>query len=340
MDPSVFLKAQARFARISRVRLVLLSIALAALWLLSRGGALSPEEAALWERVRNAEETLSAARYGKSGEDPERLGLIGVEWSPISTTLGSLPSKRTAADPLWSVVLFREMARMGLRSGDRVAVLASGSFPGFVLNALAAAEALGCRILFAASLGASQWGANDPACPWPLMEGIFHRGGFLKTRASWYTLGGEDETGGGIGDEGRKILTDAAAKEGIPLLEARTYDGILAAKVSRLETFSPGLVITVGGSSSIFGVGNEHSGNGFLPKDGVADEKSIVGWALSRDIPVFHAVDFRFLAKRMGVPFDAPRSRTNATRILPALFGLGVFFVALLFHSRWKVDGR
>jgi hypothetical protein len=34
------------------------------------------------------------------------------------------------------------------------------------------------------------------------MEGIFHRGGFLKTRASWYTLGGEDETGGGIGDEG------------------------------------------------------------------------------------------------------------------------------------------
>ena len=48
MDPSVFLKAQARFARISRVRLVLPSIALAALWLFSRGGALSPEEAALW----------------------------------------------------------------------------------------------------------------------------------------------------------------------------------------------------------------------------------------------------------------------------------------------------
>ena len=206
MDPSVFLKAQARFVRTCRIRLLLLSVALVALWFLSRTVAFSPEENALWERVRNAEEALSAARYGKSGEDPERLGVIGVEWSPISTTLGSLPSKRTAADPFWSVVLFREMARMGLRSGCHVAILASGSFPGFVLNALAAAEAIGCRVLFAASLGASQWGANDPACPWPVMEGIFHRGGFLKTRASWYTLGGEDDTGGGIGDESRLVV--------------------------------------------------------------------------------------------------------------------------------------
>lgn len=340
MDPSFFLKAQARFARTHRVRLLFLSCALAALWLLSRTVSLSPEETVLREKVRSAEEALSAVRYGKSGDDPERLGVIGVEWSPISTTLGSLPSKRTAADPFWSVTLLREMIRMGLRAGDHVAILASGSFPGFVLNALAAAETLGCRVLLAVSLGASQWGANDPACPWPVMEGIFHRGGFLKTRASWYTLGGEGETGGGIGDDGRKILTDAAAKEGIPLLEARTYDEILAAKISRLEAFAPDLVITAGGSSSIFGVGNEHSGNGFLPKDGVADKKSVVGWALSRGIPVFHAVDFRFLAKRMGVPFDAPHSRTNAIRTLPALFGLGVFFAALLFHSRWKVDGR
>ena len=78
MDPSVFLKPQARFARTHRVRLLLLSIALAVVWLLSRGIALSPEEAALWERVRSAEEALSAARYGKGGEAPERLGLIGV----------------------------------------------------------------------------------------------------------------------------------------------------------------------------------------------------------------------------------------------------------------------
>ncbi len=340
MDPSVFLKAQARFARTHRVRLLLLSCVLAVVWLLSRGVSLSPEEVVLWDRVRSAEKALSAVRYGKSGEDPERLGVIGVEWSPISTTLGSLPSKRTAADPFWSVTLRREMLRMGLRAGDHVAIFASGSFPGFVLNALAAAEALGCRVLLAVSLGASQWGANDPECPWPVMEGIFHRGGFLRTRASWYTLGGEGETGGGIGDEGRNILTGAAAKEGIPLLEARTYDEVLAAKISRLEAFAPGLVITVGGSSTIFGVGNEHSGNGFLPKDGVADEKSVVGWALSRGIPVFHAVNFRFLAKRMGVPFDVSPSRTNAIRTLPALFGLGVFFVSLFFHSRWKVDGR
>ena len=117
MDPSVFLKAQSRFVRTCRIRLLLLSVALVALWFLSRTVAFSPEENALWERVRNAEEALSAARYGKSGDDPERLGVIGVEWSPISTTLGSLPSKRTAADPFWSVVLFREMARMGLRAG-------------------------------------------------------------------------------------------------------------------------------------------------------------------------------------------------------------------------------
>jgi poly-gamma-glutamate system protein len=340
VTPEEFLAAQARFARVCRFRLVLLACVLAGLWLLSRRATLTPDEAALRDRVRSAEAALSIMRSAENAADPRRLGVIGVEWSPISTTIGNPAAKRTAADPLWSVVLLREMRRMGLRSGDRVAILASGSFPGFVLNALMAAESLGCHVLFAASLGASQWGANDPACPWPLMEMFFRRSRFIRTPASWYTLGGDGETGGGIGDEGRIILMRAAAAAGVPVIAEGGYGEVLAEKIRRLEAFSPRLLITIGGSSTFFGAGNEHAGNGFLESGVPVRDGSVVGWAMSRRIPVFHAIDFRSLSERFGVPFDGASSGPAVMRAAPAIAGLAVFFAALATHARWRIDRR
>ncbi|MDR3231449.1 MAG: poly-gamma-glutamate system protein, partial [Synergistaceae bacterium] len=132
----------------SPVRLVLLAFALLLLWTSQGRGDLSPEEARLYRRVRAAQDHLWAELAGRGVEldleaDVDRTGFIGVEWSPITTTLGSLESKRGSCDPLWAVQALRWFDRLELVAGDRVVVLSSSSFPGMLFAVLSAAEARG-----------------------------------------------------------------------------------------------------------------------------------------------------------------------------------------------------
>ena len=90
------------------------------------------------------QEVLAAwrAREGTASataDDPWGCGLIGVEWSEITTTLGELGSKRTACDPAWAVQFSRWFRQSGLERGDPVAIYSSASFPGLLVSAIAAA---------------------------------------------------------------------------------------------------------------------------------------------------------------------------------------------------------
>ena len=113
--------------------------------------------ASLWEWVNSREVRERAERLNKQSAleafspppvqvDPLRSGLIGVEWSAITTTLGPLEVKQAAADPLWTVHMLRWFDQVGLARGDPVTVYASGSFPGFLVSLLAAAEERGLHV--------------------------------------------------------------------------------------------------------------------------------------------------------------------------------------------------
>ncbi len=129
------------------------------------GGALfwetsSSQERRVIDRVDRAQKAL----YGWMRErgmdsspaiDPLQSGLIGVEWSSITTTLGSLEAKQTATDPRWSAFFLRWYKAMGLHRGNSLGVLCSGSFPGLILSSLVAAEEMELKVLLLPSLGAS-----------------------------------------------------------------------------------------------------------------------------------------------------------------------------------------
>ena len=94
--------------------------------------------------------------------DPNGTGLIGLERSPITTSLGSLEAKRTAANPNFAGLVAALLRAAGVRAGDAVAVGASSSFPAFIIAALSAAEAMDVEPIVISSLGSSEWGANIP----------------------------------------------------------------------------------------------------------------------------------------------------------------------------------
>ncbi|MBT8050318.1 MAG: poly-gamma-glutamate system protein [Gammaproteobacteria bacterium] len=333
--------------RLAHLKFVLLAVAMIVLWHLAASSLPSEEEQALAERVRAAQKHVAAWRTANGTNathehDPGGCGLIGVEWSALTTTLGSLEAKRTACDPLWAIRFHRWYEKAGLVAGDTVAIYSSASFPGLLLSAVAAAEAYGLEPLLVVSLGASSWGANRLDLPWPVLGLELRRAGFLATRADYYTLGGGSETGGGMAPETVEDLRSAARAAGVPLLRAVTLEEVIIQKTELLERRGARLLISIGGSQA--NLGNDPEILGLSPGFHVPGERSpagdgVIGAALSDGIPVVHVLNVRELAARSGIAFD-PRVQAKAPlRVKPvwALLALSLFFGVLLTHRRWRL---
>jgi len=183
--------ANRSFLRKNARLLYILAGVLLVLWFLPSRTVITSEEEDLWNRVRSAQDYMYEWRSSNGVEsdrehDPWKTGLIGIEWSPVTTTLGSLESKRTACDPRWSIVTSRWFEGLGLSEGDPVAIFSSGSFPGLLLNALCAAEDRGLDIFLVVSLGSSTWGANLPGLLWSDMGDLLRNAGFISTVAALF----------------------------------------------------------------------------------------------------------------------------------------------------------
>lgn len=87
--------------------------------------------------------------------DPNLTGLIGEEWTPLTTTLGNLSSKRTTTNPDFAALLVDMFLKVGLKKGDVIAIGASGSFPSLILSTLSAAKALDLKPITICALGSS-----------------------------------------------------------------------------------------------------------------------------------------------------------------------------------------
>ena len=103
-------------------------------------------------------------------DDPNRTGLVGDSYTEITTTLGSLPSKRSAANPNIAAMIVDMLTQCGVKAGDPVAVNFSGSFPGLNASVLCALDAMGAKGIVISSVGASTYGANLPDFTWLDME--------------------------------------------------------------------------------------------------------------------------------------------------------------------------
>ena len=99
--------------------------------------------------------------------DPNGTGLIGVASSDITTCVGSLPLKRTTANPNFAAIFVRYFKELHLERGDVVTIGTTGSFPALAVAILAAAQILDLEPILICSLGSSQYGANTPELTLP-----------------------------------------------------------------------------------------------------------------------------------------------------------------------------
>ncbi|MCG8563763.1 MAG: poly-gamma-glutamate system protein [Desulfobacterales bacterium] len=327
--------------------LVGLTLVLLLLWYFPKGKGFSPDEQALWQRVRSAQGELVRYRQKTGCVSPNKIdpwgsGMMGIEWSPITTTEGDLQAKRTACDPVWAVQFQRWFKGLGLKKGDRVAIYSSSSFPGMLINAVMAAESMELDISLGLSLGASTWGANHPQFPLPVMYNVLKNRKYLHTSVAFFTLGGTRETGMGMPEEGKSILYRTAWMEHAPFLTAGSLADMVALKIHRLEESKARLLISIGGSHA--NMGNDE---GILelspgltrhaPAGRYGD--GVIGFALSNQIPVIHILNLKGLCRSLGLPYDrAPEAQNFGTAgVWGCVLGLALFAIALIRHQRWSL---
>ena len=78
--------------------------------------------------------------------DPNETGLIGLQYSPITTERGDLNAKLTSINPNFAALIIQLLKKAGTRKDDLVAVSFTGSLPGMNIAALSAIKILQLKI--------------------------------------------------------------------------------------------------------------------------------------------------------------------------------------------------
>jgi poly-gamma-glutamate system protein len=264
-------------------------------------------------------ESIKALRLAKSLPldrvlDPNETGIIGEEFTPLTTSLGDVAAKRTAANPAFAAVVVRYFAQAGLHPGDVVAVGGSGSFPAFMLATLCAARALDLKPIVIYSIGASMYGANLPGFTFVDMLAGLRADGVLPYELAAVAPGGAGDGGHGVlFDEEGATLIDEARRSGLPVVEGSTLAGRIQHRLRVYEAAAAGrpirCFVNVGGASANFGdtAASLDLPNGLvmtMSEVPVSPTRGLVFEFVSRGVPVVHLLFVKGLARDNGLPFD------------------------------------
>jgi poly-gamma-glutamate system protein len=244
--------------------------------------------------------------------DPNLTGLIGLEYSPITTSIGSLEAKRTTTNPNFAALVVFLLRNAGAKKGDAIAVGASSSFPAVIVAVLSAAKAMGLRAVVISSLGASQWGANDPRFHWLDIQDCLSRAGVFNTAPIALSLGGDKDRGEDMSPEGRSLLMERIRKSGIFFIDEPDLRRNVETRMSLFEAKAgEGKIkafVNVGGSWPNMGEDSEvlKLKPGLIKiKEFPADERRGILYEMAlRKVPVVHLLYIKGLVERYGFPWN------------------------------------
>jgi hypothetical protein len=272
-------------------------------------------------RMEKAERVLKADIVAEgipieSELDLNATGLIGPEMSALTTTLGSLEAKRSVLNPNFAALMVRYFRQAGLKSGDLVAVGASGSFPGLVIATLCAARELGLEVLTIASFGASTYGATRPEFTVPTMIRILARSSIVPDSLIAVSPGGDGDHGeSAMFDDARAIEARLAAEAGVEYIDFEKPDleASIARRLALYESAAAGrrikCFVNIGGASPNSGTSSYTLDfpQGLVldpPRIPIAADRGLNYEFAARGVPVINLLNVRLLAEQNGLPFD------------------------------------
>lgn len=268
------------------------------------------------ERMSYAIQVISEAKREMGipinlSSDPNRTGLIGEEFTDLTTTLGDLEAKRTTTSPNFAALMALLLHKSGIEEDDNVAIGASGSFPGATVAVLCATAAVGVNPIVIYSLGASMWGANVVDLTILDIHRILYQDGVIPVGIAAASLGGRDDIGRGLTEAVRprlemKIENSRAEFIDIPLLQKNVEKRIDI--YQRQATDSVDVFINIGGAVANMGT----SAEALQLKPGVnqinrlpqPEDRGVIYTMGAENIPIIHILNIEKLAVKYNLSWD------------------------------------
>lgn len=265
------------------------------------------------ERMQRAEKILHdiVVRENIPMEDIDlnQTGLIGPEWTPLTTTPGIEDAKRTSLDPNFAALLVRYFKEAGLESGDRVAVGTSGSFPGLLIATFCAAEELDLDVKVIASFCSSMYGATRLELNVYRIMHTLEENGLASFELLAVSPGGTNDYGeSALWPDSRDMIFELAEGTGVELID---YNDIEKSIARRLELFGEDIdcFVNVGGASANSGTSayTLDFPMGLVldpPKIPTTKNRGLMYEYAARGIPVINMLNVRQMAVDNGLPYD------------------------------------
>ncbi len=302
---------------------VFLALAFFLIWLSGRDAPLpyarQMEKAAQLhaEAARLIREEKARRGIELAEEDTLKIGLMGTQFSAITTTLGGLPEKRTSQLPDFAALCVRYFHEAGLKEGDVIGANFSGSYPGLNLAVLCAAEAMGCPVRYSSSIGSSEYGANDPGYVFPEMLKTLFDAGLIPAMPGLITMGGGRDMGGNMM---AYVLEDPDDLEAVEAMKKRLEEeGLTPAGIASyaqdiyLHEKLYGdirLFVNVGGNSLGLGASEDGRiltvGNGLLAAQTmtIGARSGLIERYMAKGLPTVHLLGVKALCEEGGIAFD------------------------------------
>ncbi len=295
------------------------------------------------QAVQLLEECFSAVKNYKqelgiplSPHDIHATGILGDEFTGITTTIGALEAKRTTAWPDMAALCVRMLHEAGVKPGDRVGAGFSGSFPGLNLAVVAACETMGVELVCISSVGASTYGANNPNLTFPEMLHRLAEDGILRTRSAAVTMGGDFDIGMEMDPELSEPVRQRLRAAGLNLVEIKDFQSNLETRENIYSDQGDiSCFIAVGGNLTSLGKGEEgvSLGQGVLTARRTIrlDENSgLVQRYMAKGTPVINLLNIKKIMAEYGMPFDP--------MVWPET-GQSAAYHIVQYHSLWLVIG-
>lgn len=243
-----------------------------------------------------------------SDEDWHESGMIGEDYTLITTTLGAIEAKRTTANPDMAALCVRLLEEAGVQPGDTVGAGFSGSFPAMDLAVLCACDALGVKIVYIASAGASTYGANQPELTFPDMVCRLAQEGYLSQMPAALSMGGDFDCGEEMFPEAREEVRARLERYGVPFLSERDYQKNLALREDIYTREGPIVCfIGVGGNVTTMGLDGDRMDWGVSAPGKVksTNEKSgLLERYNAAGLPVIYLLNIKKLVSEYGLAYD------------------------------------
>ena len=283
-------------------------------------------------------------------EDINKTGLIGPEWTELTSSLGMLEAKRTSLNPNFAALIVKYFELAGLKAGDRVAFGLSGSFPGLGIAAISAANEMKLEPLVIASYASSMYGGTRPQLTTIRMLKKLEEADILSFQMLAVSPGSDGDKGESIlFPNGRRMILELAKEDGYFLIDAQSLEESITQRQvlygDNIKCF-----VNIGGASANIGTSGHFPEfkSGLVkdpPRIPTTANRGLIYEYAARGLPVINLLNVRELAGKNGLPFDpVPLPQPgeggvyfeNVASPIPALLALAAILALLYIGFRKK----